>query len=180
MPDTADISTTPNVILDVSRDHGFATITLNRPDRLNSLSNELLQSLADTLDVVAADDSIRAVILTGAGQAFCSGADTDEMVGGSGDGPHKPGPGGAERIQACSQGDSGHLPDGKTCNSGDQRVGRWRRVRPCLCVRHASRFRIGTLHGRVHSCRALPRLRRNVALPSNIRHRQGGRTDVYG
>jgi enoyl-CoA hydratase/carnithine racemase len=99
MPDTADNSTTPSVILDVNHDHGFATITLNRPDRLNSLNNDLLESLADTLDVVAADDSIRAVILTGAGRAFCSGADTDEMVGGSGDGPHKPGPGGAEALR---------------------------------------------------------------------------------
>jgi enoyl-CoA hydratase/carnithine racemase len=99
MPDTADNSTTPSVILDVNHDHGFATITLNRPNRLNSLNNDLLESLADTLDVVAADDSIRAVILTGAGRAFCSGADTDEMVGGSGDGPHKPGPGGAEALR---------------------------------------------------------------------------------
>jgi len=99
MPDTADNSTTPSVILDVNHDHGFATITLNRPDRLNSLNNDLLESLVDTLDVVAADDSIRAVILTGAGRAFCSGADTDEMVGGSGDGPHKPGPGGAEALR---------------------------------------------------------------------------------
>ena len=99
MPDTADNSTTPSVILDVNHDHGFATITLNRPNRLNSLNNDLLESLVDTLDVVAADDSIRAVILTGAGRAFCSGADTDEMVGGSGDGPHKPGPGGAEALR---------------------------------------------------------------------------------
>jgi enoyl-CoA hydratase/carnithine racemase len=99
MPDTADNSTTPSVILAVNHDHGFATITLNRPDRLNSLNNDLLESLVDTLDVVAADDSIRAVILTGAGRAFCSGADTDEMVGGSGDGPHKPGPGGAEALR---------------------------------------------------------------------------------
>jgi 2-(1,2-epoxy-1,2-dihydrophenyl)acetyl-CoA isomerase len=90
---------TQSVNLDVNSELGFATITLNRPERLNSLSNELLESLADILDSVAVDDFIRAVIVTGAGRAFCSGADTDEMTGGPGDGPHKPGPGGAEDLR---------------------------------------------------------------------------------
>ena len=92
MSDDAETPINSSVIRDVNLEHGFATLTLNRPDRLNSLSNELLQSLADSLDGVAADDSIRAVIITGSGRAFCSGADTDEMSGGTGDGPHKPGP----------------------------------------------------------------------------------------
>jgi len=92
-------SSVNNVIRDVNSEFGFATLTLNRPDRLNSLSDDLLQSLADAIDDVAADDSVRAVIITGAGRAFCSGADTDEMIGGSGDGPHKPGPGGAEELR---------------------------------------------------------------------------------
>jgi enoyl-CoA hydratase/carnithine racemase len=99
MPDDARTSTNRSVISDVNSEYGFATLTLNRPDRLNSLSNDLLQSLSDALDEVAADDSIRAVIITGAGRAFCAGADTDEMVGGSGDGPHKPGPGGPEALR---------------------------------------------------------------------------------
>jgi len=90
---------TSSVLLDVNSELGFATITLNRPDRLNSLSSDLLESLSETLDTVAADDAIRAVILTGAGRAFCSGADTDEMTGGSGEGPHKQGPGGPEALR---------------------------------------------------------------------------------
>ncbi|MBT5476115.1 MAG: enoyl-CoA hydratase, partial [Chloroflexi bacterium] len=77
---------TQSVNLDINSELGFATITLNRPERLNSLSNELLESLAVLLDKVAVDDSVRAVIITGAGRAFCSGADTDEMIGGPGDG----------------------------------------------------------------------------------------------
>ncbi len=89
----------PSVIREVDSELGFATLTLNRPDRLNSLSNNLLESLAQELDTVAGEDSIRAVILTGSGRAFCSGADTDEMHGGDGGGPHKPGTGGAEELR---------------------------------------------------------------------------------
>ncbi|MCX8277452.1 MAG: enoyl-CoA hydratase-related protein [Dehalococcoidia bacterium] len=88
-----------SVILDVNSESGFATLTLNRPDRLNSLSNDLLESLSQHLEQVAADDSIRSVIITGAGRAFCSGADTDEMAGGGGEGPHKPSLGGAEALR---------------------------------------------------------------------------------
>ena len=89
----------PSVIREVDSELGFATLTLNRPDRLNSLSNNLLESLAQELATVAGEDSIRAVILTGSGRAFCSGADTDEMHGGDGGGPHKPGTGGAEELR---------------------------------------------------------------------------------
>ena len=89
----------PSVIRDVNSEFGVATLTLNRSDRLNSLSNDLLEALSDSLDAVVADDSIRAVIITGSGRAFCDAADTDEMTGGSGEGPHKPGPGGAEELR---------------------------------------------------------------------------------
>ena len=90
---------TQSVNIDVNSELGFATITLNRPERLNSLSNEVLESLVSILDNIAVDDSIRAVIIKGSGRAFCSGADTDEMIGGQSDGPHKLGPGGAEELR---------------------------------------------------------------------------------
>ncbi|NQW19417.1 MAG: enoyl-CoA hydratase/isomerase family protein [Chloroflexi bacterium] len=88
-----------SVIRDVNSESRFAILTLNRPDYLNSLSNELLEALAGHLDELAADDSVRAVIITGAGRAFCSGADTNEMAGGADKGPHKPGSGGAEELR---------------------------------------------------------------------------------
>lgn len=50
-------------------------ITLNRPDRLNAVSLPLYRSLLEALDAVADDPEIRAVVLTGAGRAFCAGAD---------------------------------------------------------------------------------------------------------
>jgi 2-(1,2-epoxy-1,2-dihydrophenyl)acetyl-CoA isomerase len=59
---------------------GVATLTLNRPDSLNSLSIALKNDLRDALDKVSADDDVRAVVLTGAGRAFCVGQDLREHV----------------------------------------------------------------------------------------------------
>jgi enoyl-CoA hydratase/carnithine racemase len=56
-------------------DDGIATITLNRPDRLNAFTQTLADELIDACDRVDADDAVRAVIVTGAGRAFCAGAD---------------------------------------------------------------------------------------------------------
>ena len=87
--------------VNLSRDAitGTATITLNRPAQRNALSGEMLRALVAAIDEAAADDSVRAVILTGAGGAFCSGADTDELAGGTKRGPHTPGEGGAEALR---------------------------------------------------------------------------------
>jgi enoyl-CoA hydratase/carnithine racemase len=61
-------------------DHGgVATLVLNRPRQYNALSRALLDALHAELDAVAADESVRVVILTGAGRAFCSGHDLKEM-----------------------------------------------------------------------------------------------------
>lgn len=54
---------------------GILTVTLNRPDKLNAFTRVMLAELLDVLDRVDSDDDIRAVIVTGAGRAFCAGAD---------------------------------------------------------------------------------------------------------
>ncbi len=60
----------------VERDHGVATVQLHRPDRMNSLTDELMTALADRLREVAHDPEVRCVVLTGAGErAFSAGAD---------------------------------------------------------------------------------------------------------
>jgi 2-(1,2-epoxy-1,2-dihydrophenyl)acetyl-CoA isomerase len=64
----------------LERDGAVATVTLNRPDSMNSLSRQLKQDLIDLLEQVAADDSVRAVVLTGAGRGFCVGQDLREHV----------------------------------------------------------------------------------------------------
>jgi enoyl-CoA hydratase/carnithine racemase len=61
--------------LDVS--DGVATITLNRPDRLNAFTQQMGEELLDAFDRTDADDDVRAVIVTGAGRAFCAGADLE-------------------------------------------------------------------------------------------------------
>ncbi len=57
-----------------------ATITLNRPDKLNAFTTELHRELAAALDVVEGDATIRAVLLTGAGRGFCAGQDLAERA----------------------------------------------------------------------------------------------------
>ncbi len=64
-----------------SVDAGVATITLNRPDKLNALNTPMYESIMAALDHTDGDDSVRAVIVTGAGRAFCAGAD---LSGGAG------------------------------------------------------------------------------------------------
>jgi enoyl-CoA hydratase/carnithine racemase len=54
---------------------GVATITLNRPDRLNAFNRTMFGELLEAFDETDADDAVRAVVVTGAGRAFCAGAD---------------------------------------------------------------------------------------------------------
>ncbi|MGB2941019.1 MAG: enoyl-CoA hydratase-related protein [Candidatus Dormiibacterota bacterium] len=61
---------------------GVATITLNRPDAFNALTSDLNRELVEALGNVAGDESVRAVVLTGAGRAFSSGQDLRNMQAG--------------------------------------------------------------------------------------------------
>lgn len=67
------------ILFDVA-DH-VATITLNRPDRLNAFTITMMNEIIDALDHTDVDDDVRAVIVTGAGKGFCAGAD----LGGGGE-----------------------------------------------------------------------------------------------
>lgn len=60
---------------------GVARITLNRPEKYNALSLPLLRQLTEAFDRAEADAEVRAVVLAGAGRAFCAGADIGEMAG---------------------------------------------------------------------------------------------------
>ena len=60
---------------------GILTITLNRPERLNAFNNAMRDEVIAALDAADADDEVKAIIFTGAGRAFCAGAD----LGGGGD-----------------------------------------------------------------------------------------------
>jgi enoyl-CoA hydratase/carnithine racemase len=65
----------------VARQGVMARVTLNRPDKRNALSLELMEELIGALDLVAADPDVRAVVIDGAGVALSAGHDLSEMVG---------------------------------------------------------------------------------------------------
>jgi len=58
-----------------------ATITLNRPERLNALTFEVYTQLRDTFRALDTEPGVRAIIITGAGRAFCSGGDVEDIIG---------------------------------------------------------------------------------------------------
>jgi 2-(1,2-epoxy-1,2-dihydrophenyl)acetyl-CoA isomerase len=78
----SETSTSTPVLTDVH--DGVQTITLNQPAKFNALSSAMLQDLGEVLRSVERDDSVRAVVLTGAGSAFSSGADLTEFTFGDG------------------------------------------------------------------------------------------------
>ena len=62
-------------------EQGIATITLNRPERLNALTFEVYRELTDTFAGLREESGVRVVVITGAGRAFCSGGDVHDIIG---------------------------------------------------------------------------------------------------
>nr|MBA3776969.1 enoyl-CoA hydratase/isomerase family protein [Betaproteobacteria bacterium] len=69
------------------RADGIARITLNRPQRLNSFTTAMHAELRDALATIRADESVRALLLTGAGRGFCAGQDLSDRAVAPGDAP---------------------------------------------------------------------------------------------
>jgi 2-(1,2-epoxy-1,2-dihydrophenyl)acetyl-CoA isomerase len=85
----ADSAASQEPVLLEETTHGVRVLTLNRAAKKNALSSDLVQALITGFEAAAADDDVRVVGLTGAGDAFCSGADLKERrpAGGSAGGP---------------------------------------------------------------------------------------------
>lgn len=66
-------------LIDLSVESAIATITLNRPDKRNAMSDDMRTEFIHALELVAADKSIKALVLTGAGKGFCAGGDISGM-----------------------------------------------------------------------------------------------------
>jgi enoyl-CoA hydratase/carnithine racemase len=62
-------------------DQKIATITLNRPDRMNAWTPIMERDVRHAMETAATDDGVRVIVLTGAGRAFCAGADMDALKG---------------------------------------------------------------------------------------------------
>lgn len=80
----------------LERDGNVATITLNRPDRLNAISGPMIADLGRMLVECDGDRDVRVVVLTGAGRGFCSGLDLQDVAAGTGIGS------GAESAEASA------------------------------------------------------------------------------
>jgi enoyl-CoA hydratase/carnithine racemase len=94
------------VLVDVDR--GVALLTLNRPDQLNAFNRQMTAELLDALATFDADDAVRAIVVTGAGRAFCAGAELGAGVIATGDGPEDggtPGDGGEQEGDAATRRD---------------------------------------------------------------------------
>ena len=72
---------TPKSFLYEKNVQGVASITLNRPERLNALTFEVYRELTDTFAALRNETSVRAVVISGAGRAFCSGGDVHDIIG---------------------------------------------------------------------------------------------------
>ena len=59
---------------------GVAIVTLNRPERLNAVNDEIRAGLREKLDDAAKDEEVKVIIVTGAGRGFCAGADMDGLA----------------------------------------------------------------------------------------------------
>jgi enoyl-CoA hydratase/carnithine racemase len=71
----------PTSFLYEQDEQGIATITLNRPERLNALTFEVYRELTDTFAALREERDVRVVVITGAGRAFCSGGDVHDIIG---------------------------------------------------------------------------------------------------
>src|SRR6266498_273070 len=72
---------TPKTFLYEMSANSVATITLNRPQRLNALTFEVYRELSDTFAALRTEANVRVVVITGAGRAFCSGGDVHDIIG---------------------------------------------------------------------------------------------------
>jgi enoyl-CoA hydratase/carnithine racemase len=77
-------------------EQNLMTITLNRPERLNAFTPTMLEELLEALDLADANDAVRAVIFTGAGRAYCAGADLSSGA----EAFHREHPGDADTIDS--------------------------------------------------------------------------------
>jgi enoyl-CoA hydratase len=68
------MSFNPNTLRSETRDHR-AYITLNRPERLNAITTEMAREIADAVACANDDDTVRVIVVQGAGRAFCAGYD---------------------------------------------------------------------------------------------------------
>ena len=77
---TFDVSRMNTILFSTDPTAAIATITMNRPEKLNAVTDEMVAELTEAFRQAGRDAAVRAVILTGAGRAFAAGADMQELA----------------------------------------------------------------------------------------------------
>lgn len=85
-----------------TKDEGIATITLNRPQKLNAFTSEMYRGMLEMITDAASDDGVRVLVLTGTGRAFCVGADVKNLE------------------QGLAKGNAGHVPTDPSADAVSQ------------------------------------------------------------
>src|SRR4051812_40338606 len=86
-------------VLDIQTDGHLRVLRLNRPDRKNALNGELIEAIVTAVRAAAADDDVRAIAMTGNGDAFCSGLDLSGIGGDRADDEPRAEPSDEERAR---------------------------------------------------------------------------------
>ncbi|MEU8803991.1 crotonase/enoyl-CoA hydratase family protein [Spirillospora sp. NPDC048819] len=112
---------------------GVADVRLNRPDKLNALDMATFEALAEAGETVGADPSVRSVVLSGEGRAFCAGLDFANFAAMAGDSARDEG---ADRFRRLAQDITAREP-GRITNLGQQAVHAWREMpQPVIAAVH--------------------------------------------
>lgn len=112
---------------------GVADVRLNRPDKLNALDIATFEALAEAGETVGADPSVRAVVLSGEGRAFCAGLDFANFAAMAGDSARDEG---SDRFRRLAHDITAREP-GRITNLGQQAVHAWREMpQPVIAAVH--------------------------------------------
>ena len=150
---------------------GVARLTLNRPDRLNSFNDAMHAEVRDALALLRIDESVRVLVLTGAGRGFCAGQDLGDRAVAPGDATPDLGASIERNYRPLVLGAAVVADAGR---GGGQRRRRRRRRQPRARLRPRDRGEERELHPGVREDRAHPRFRRHV-FPAAPRRRRRGR-----
>lgn len=120
--------------ISVSIEGGVADVRLNRPEKMNALDGAMFEALLDTADSLATEASVRAVVLSGEGRAFCAGLDFSGFAS-MAEGPKDDSAGGSDDADDAAK--LGETKDGRITHRAQQAVYGWSQLRvPVIAAVH--------------------------------------------
>ena len=107
---------------------GVADVRMNRPDKMNALDQAMFDGLVEAGEALKKDKSIRAVVLSGEGRAFCAGLDFGSFQAMAGGGADTPSKSAGTVAKADPVGDVGDVQHGRITHKGQQAVYTWQEL----------------------------------------------------